>query len=373
MLNQNPDPINNNGNRIYWPELDGLRFFAFLLVFIHHQSLFSKIPYLAFLESFGWIGVDVFFVLSAFLITKILLAEFDKTSAISIKKFYIRRLLRIWPLYFLFAGFSILLHLYLGGSLDEISTRIIGLFTFSDNVLTAIYGYNPMPYIGHLWTITYEEQFYLFIPLIIPFLLKSSFRKRTIYFTLIFLLLNGVRFVFIAIEVEHPAIWVLPITHFESIVLGIVAGFGGLNFLSKKLSANALSLLSSFFFILLILLPPTDQISYWLMASYTLVGLSTICLLLSLNKSIKLKKMLSNKVLVFLGKRSYGLYVYHLLGDGFAYYVIAKVPILQTDSLTIFTLSLSFTALAAIISYKFLEATILKFKSRFEIINTKPL
>lgn len=59
-------------DRIYFPELDGLRFFAFILVFIHHNSLFSHIPYLLVLRTNGWIGVDLFFVLSAFLFTKLL-------------------------------------------------------------------------------------------------------------------------------------------------------------------------------------------------------------------------------------------------------------------------------------------------------------
>ena len=68
------------GQRIYFPELDGLRFFAFLLVFVHHHILFSKIPYLKILYTNGWIGVDLFFTLSAFLLTKLLKAEYDKNQ-----------------------------------------------------------------------------------------------------------------------------------------------------------------------------------------------------------------------------------------------------------------------------------------------------
>ena len=69
---------NKDAERIYFPELDGLRFFAFLLVFIHHHGLFSRIPYFSILHTNGWIGVDLFFALSAFLFTKLLIAEYDK-------------------------------------------------------------------------------------------------------------------------------------------------------------------------------------------------------------------------------------------------------------------------------------------------------
>jgi peptidoglycan/LPS O-acetylase OafA/YrhL len=84
--------------RFYFPELDGLRFIAFALVFIHHApSLNNRV--MGALHRFGWIGVDLFFALSAFLFVKILSKEFDKTGTITIGKFYIRRGLRIWPIY----------------------------------------------------------------------------------------------------------------------------------------------------------------------------------------------------------------------------------------------------------------------------------
>lgn len=372
MSNKHQDAI-KKGNRIYWPELDGLRFFAFLLVFIHHQTLFSKIPYLSTLQENGWIGVDLFFLLSAFLLTKILVAEFTEAKRISLKKFYARRALRIWPIYFLFIAFSSLVYALLGGSINDVSFRIIGLFTFSDNIFTSIYGYNPMPFIAHLWTITYEEQFYLFIPLVIPFLMKSSIRRRGVYFVVFFMIFNGTRIAFIANQVGHPAIWVLPITHFESIILGIVMGFGGLNFLLKRFSPALLGLLGIAFYLLLNLLPPIDHISYWLIISYTLVGLSTSLILMSIINNDQLKGLLSNKVLVFFGKRSYGLYVYHLLGDGISNLITAHIPTLPSGSLAIFIYSLSFTILASIISYKVIETPFLKLKKRFEVVPSRPI
>lgn len=105
--------------RIYFPELDGLRFFAFLLVFVHHHILLKKVPIFSILHTEGWVGVDLFFALSAFLFTKLLIAEYNKTKTISFRKFYIRRIFRIWPIYFLFIGFSVALYLSFYGTISN--------------------------------------------------------------------------------------------------------------------------------------------------------------------------------------------------------------------------------------------------------------
>src|SRR5262245_23508948 len=93
--------------KIYFPNLNGLRFIAAFLVIIHHLEQFKltfkmdnywNVP---FIEPIGRLGVVLFFVLSGFLITYLLLAEENIKGGISIKSFYVRRILRIWPLYFL--------------------------------------------------------------------------------------------------------------------------------------------------------------------------------------------------------------------------------------------------------------------------------
>jgi peptidoglycan/LPS O-acetylase OafA/YrhL len=360
--------------RIYFPELDGLRFFAFLLVFIHHQGIFVKIPYLSVLSTNGWIGVDLFFSLSAFLFTKLLIAEFDKCKTIDFKKFYLRRIFRIWPIYFLFIGFSIALSFFIKGSFtNDTVIRIIGLFTFSDNIMTAVYGYNPMPYISHLWTITYEEQFYIFIPIIILFLVRSSDRIKVISLISVFVLFNIIRLVLIINEVGHPAIWVLPVTHFEAIVLGIAIGFGAFDILLKKVQPLLVGLIGLIIFVLLCFLPSLDKISYWLIASYSFVGISTSMVLFSVSNSNYLKEIFSRKVFVFLGKRSYGLYVYHMLGIQVASYMVTKIPFLPSHPFAAFIYALSFTVMVSIASYKIIELPFLKLKRKFEVIVSRPI
>jgi len=367
-------PKSASVERIYFPELDGLRFFAFLLVFVHHHPLFSEIPYLSFLHVYGWVGVDLFFTLSAFLFTKLLIAEFYKTKTISFKKFYIRRLFRIWPVYFLFVIFCIILYYFLNDTIDDnIGIRIIGLFTFSDNIMCALYGFNQLPYTAHLWTISYEEQFYIFIPIIIFLLVRTIWKNKVISLISVFLLFNVLRLVLLANNVTHLAVWVLPITRFESILLGIVIGFGGFQFLLKRINPIVIGLIGILFFGLLVLLPRPNEISFWLILKYSFMGISTSMVLFSVLNSDFLKKFFSQKIFVFLGKRSYGLYLYHFLGMEVADIMIEKITLLPSNSLTSFIFSLLITIIVSIISYWLVETPFLKLKKKFEVINSRPI
>jgi len=375
---ENSNLILNKNDNLYFKELDGLRFFAFLFVFMHHHRLFAHISNLSFLNSRGWIGVDLFFVLSAFLFTKLLIAEYNKTQKISFKKFYIRRIFRIWPIYYLYICIAFVLFLTITqyAVSNDIKIRLIGLLTFSDNIFVSFKGWNPIFFTEHLWTISYEEQFYIFIPLIILFLIKSSFRIKIISLATVFLLFNIIRLVFIYKHAQAPSIYVLPITHYESITMGIIIGFGGLDFLLKKINSLVIGCFGIVFFLLICLLPNFDQTSYWLILLYLLVGLSTSLILFSVLNNKYLKIILSNNILVYLGKRSYGLYLYHLLGIWIADYVIIRhfhEFKLFSTSLTSFIYSLIITVLISIFSYKIIEVPFLKWKKKFEIIKSRPI
>jgi peptidoglycan/LPS O-acetylase OafA/YrhL len=370
-------PINKatNSKRIYFPELDGLRFFAFFLVFIHHLPLFKQVPYLSTLFFYGWIGVDLFFALSAFLFTKLLIAEFNKTKTINIKKFYIRRIIRIWPIYFLFILFSVVFFILIQGQpiTKEIGIRIFGLFAFSDNIISTVMGYNPLPFIPHLWTIAYEEQFYIFIPIIILILVRSSFKIKMVSLISVIILFNGIRLMMIIKNIPHPAIWVLPITHFESIIMGIVIGFGGFKCVQKKYFSGFFGLIGILLFLLITKLPSVEIISNHTILSYSLIGLCTSFVLFSVLNNNVLKRVFSIKLFVFLGKRSYGLYVYHIFGNNLAYKIPTYLPWLPSNSIAIVVYSLSSTIIISIISYKIIETPFLKLKKKFEMIVSRPI
>ena len=160
--------------RVFFPNLDGLRFFAFFAVFLAH-SFYSENE--AVLSSpihqqikqwniFGIYGVNFFFVLSGFLITYLLMAEEDRFKKIHIPAFYMRRVLRIWPLYYaiVFVGFVLFpIGKQLIGESPELQGNIWHYIFFINN-----YGEPPgTAILGVLWSIAIEEQFYLFWPLLI--------------------------------------------------------------------------------------------------------------------------------------------------------------------------------------------------------------
>ena len=210
---------------LYFPTLDGLRFLAFMLVFIHHMFPTPDLI-LHTITNFGWGGVHVFFALSAFLLTRLLRAEHEKTGTISVGRFFMRRGLRIWPLYFVvIAGATVIW----GVRLEDTNgiVRLLGLLTFTDNILTGLasheaFPYNPNPYLMHLWTIGLEEQFYL----ILPFVLKATLgRKKLLKVILlvtlaVFIILRGFA---VAYGPPHPFLWT-SVFSADALVLGMLLG-----------------------------------------------------------------------------------------------------------------------------------------------------
>jgi len=172
--------------KVYFKNLDGIRFFAALFVLLQHSFGFRK-SYsagYAFLderfEYTGILGVNLFFILSGFLISYLLLMEKDSTSKVSYRNFYIRRILRIWPLYL---GYGLILTFFsphisemlgLGNNTDLrlMMLNLLFLFLFSVNIQIAFLGDNKGVF-EISWSVCVEEQFYLMWPVLI-----NNFRRR---------------------------------------------------------------------------------------------------------------------------------------------------------------------------------------------------
>lgn len=157
--------------RYYRPELDVLRFLAFLSVFTVHRM--DHVPihraqhyWLYNICLLGNFGVPVFFLLSAFLITELLMREDDRLGTIHVRSFYMRRILRIWPLYFgVFYGLILLNHFIPHvGAPDPLSWLAFTLF--AGNWYICLHGWIPANPVNPMWSISVEEQFYIAIPLI---------------------------------------------------------------------------------------------------------------------------------------------------------------------------------------------------------------
>ena len=241
----------------------------------------------------------------------------------------------------------------------------------SDNLISGFEGLNPLPYVEHLWTISYEEQFYVFIPLIILIASRFSAKRKVVGLVLIIILFNIFRSLLIMYEIPYPGIWVLPITRFESIILGLVIGFGGFDFLLRKSNPLFLGVIGVMLSFLLPLFPQ-DSSSHWSSITFIIVGISTALIIFAVINSAMLKKLFSNSILVFLGKRSYGLYVFHLLGNTFSVLLIRELSYIPSSSLASFMYSLLITILLAIVSYRYVEKPFLVLKKRYEVIISRP-
>ncbi|MCX6297049.1 MAG: acyltransferase [Bacteroidetes bacterium] len=178
--------------KIFFPNLDGLRFIAFFFVFSEHilwaavKTLNVQSPFwehvLYTLFANGGLGVSVFFVLSGFLITFLILKEIEVRGKLDIKAFYIRRFLRIWPLYYLVLIFAFYLYPFLISFIhpnpDVFGDRQIYYFTFLSNfdlIHITTEGLKGSFLTGVTWSVAVEEQFYLIWPLLFYFVPKKYF------------------------------------------------------------------------------------------------------------------------------------------------------------------------------------------------------
>lgn len=169
---QEPTPVAENAagqvQRYYRPELDVLRFFAFMFVFITHRSDLAPIdkvanPIYYVVTMSGVFGVPVFFLLSAFLITELLERERRRNGRIDARAFYIRRMLRIWPLYFLvFFGLAFI-NLFLPGAGATTPGKWAAFMLFAGNWYITFNGWIEYP-VNPMWSLSVEEQFYIAIP-----------------------------------------------------------------------------------------------------------------------------------------------------------------------------------------------------------------
>lgn len=167
--------------RVYFDNLDALRFLCFLLVFLYH-SFYTELDFLkensiyrAVQELFknGMIGVNFFFVLSGFLITYLLIIEKIENGKINILSFYYRRILRIWPLYFFCVIFGFVLFPYikiLFGETPNETANPVSFLLFFNNFDLINNGLPDCSTLGILWSIAIEEQFYIVWPIIIAFI-----------------------------------------------------------------------------------------------------------------------------------------------------------------------------------------------------------
>jgi peptidoglycan/LPS O-acetylase OafA/YrhL len=360
--------------RLHYPALDGMRGLAILLVVIYHNFTFSNYSY------FGWLGVDLFFVLSGFLITSILLNTTGQPGAL--KNFFAKRALRILPLYTL----SLIVFLFIVPSLTahkELFTYYrqnqLWLWTFLQNWLYIFFpSPNGMGLLNHYWSLAVEEQFYLLWPF--AFLVIKKPKGLLLFISLVLMIVFGVRLFIWINRIENLAYYnfytfsridgicigcmVALIQHTYGNVLSrfmpwVVLGFAGLNFLFDAI----------------------NRIYHFTFPYLALVGYTTFAFLFGLlvnagtmGNNRFIRNIFTLPPLPFLGKISFGLYIIHwplyiLLSPVLAAWIPLE-PGIVSNSITSLLCALLAVGLS-IASYYAFELYFLKLKRNFDPVPIK--
>lgn len=368
------------------PELDGLRGMAILLVLIYHYFVIvvgvesnTLISHVARRLSLTWSGVDLFFVLSGFLIGGILLDNKESTNYF--KVFYIRRTCRILPLYF--AWIALFLVLTTAFASFSFSTPVRDVFsdplpiwsyvTFTQNIVMSLKGIWGPHWFGVTWSLAVEEQFYLLLPLIIRFAPRNRLPYLLIFGILAAPIIRVVLYNF------HPnfalSTYVLMPCRTDSLLLGVLGAYlVRHDFVMRSLTANTLPLYAVFSLLLLgvaiLTLTPSwigsmgaSYLGYsWLALTYLLF------LLISITERRGLVTAIArNGLLRRLGNVSYGVYIFHHATNRLCHGIILKQPPqLGTLSGVLTTLLALFVTLTvAYLSYTLFEKRFLKLGHSF--------
>jgi peptidoglycan/LPS O-acetylase OafA/YrhL len=339
---------------------------AFLLVFISHLSPFSSAN---FISTIGWTGVELFFLLSGFLLTHLLVAEYNQTGTVNLYKYFIRRILRIWPLYFLYLLGIIIASQYVSGyPLSQ--ERMWGNIFFYDNIMAALHGFNKNLATGHLWSISLEEQYYLILPFLVPWLIKQSIKKKRRFFIILFIILFMSRYLLTLQPLRYSFIYVLPFSC-DYLLAGIILGLGDFTSWTKKINTTIALALGIALLLCLHFFPQRTEIGSHTVLTYFLPAAAFFFLFISVvysNRSL-LFRIFTNKPIRYLGKISFGLYVFHVIANRIAYSIYYTLN--RPMDVWGFFLSLSITILLAILSYELIEKHFLKMKSRFTVIKNR--
>ncbi len=367
--------------RFYHPELDVLRFFAFLMVFLHHAfphdpAFWTKLGVPSFLARIvagigatGAFGVSVFFVLSSYLITELLLREKDQMGTLDVRSFYIRRMLRIWPLYFAFLALAVVLQWIVPG--QHVTLRAGLWFSLlAGNWFIVFHGF-PSSVIFPLWSVSIEEQFYITWPAVVR---RVSEPGMLLIAGVLLTVATAARFYLGMHHVGESDVWCNTFVQLDPIVIGILMALllrGEVPRLSR-LARAALMLagitglaLGAVYFGIKNDPLTTSRIVF----GYPSVAIGGGLLLLSV---LRERKSGSSPVLVYLGRISYGLYVFHILGLLISDHVVYD----QTASLMRYALrvgiALAATILMAAASFRWLEKPFLNLKQRFTHVLSRP-
>ena len=368
----------------YRPELDGLRFFAFLAVYVNHTVAFGTASHhrhlpdaiaiaLGTVGVAGAFGVDLFFVLSAFLITELLLRERRARGRLDVKAFYIRRALRIWPLYFVFLVFAYALTFVVPH--EKLAWwQLLGFALFSGNW---VYIVHPVPTVAApLWSISVEEQFYL----VWPWVVRHGSPRRIVGLALGLVAVGmAIRLGFGVADIGEPWVSKNSLTRVDGIAAGVILAValgGNMPRIGPgprvALLAGGLALLLWVAYGFDLFEAHTETLAS--VMGWPFVALGCVAVVISaLGRNSPFDFALKSKPLIYLGRISFGLYVFHQVGLLVADRVFPRFNDAASQWLGHTALGLLLTVPMAAASYRWLEQPFLKLKQRrFTVVGSRP-
>ena len=332
-------------NTKYIGEIDGLRAIAILFVIFFHlnQDFYSN----------GFLGVDIFFVISGFVITNSLHQDYKKNNKINILNFYIRRIIRLYPALVFTVLLTCILYFFFGYLIQSnllVKSSISAIFAFS-NIFYIIGGSdyflqsvtNPLL---HTWSLSLEEQFYFIYPFILSIILFINFKyNNSYYYILLIILITFLLSLYIFLQANDNILsnFYFPLSRFWELILGCLTYYiyNNKNYLKNN---NFIFIIS---FLLILFLQYNTEIIKNLRVEIIIYTFLTVLIILS-GGSIQ-RLFLGNKIIIYIGKLSYSLYLVHL-------------PIIYFSELYLgnFTLnyyfySLLFSFIFSFLSYHYIE------------------
>ncbi len=361
----------------YFENLDALRFMAFFSVFISHAFISSNTEIsnsniyikLKSITEIGYLGLDFFFVLSSFLITWTIFEEYSNHNSFSLKKFVVRRALRIWPLYFLIVIIGYAAYYFMKFYLNQPISSIPDLYYFVFFILNFYiikHGQEFLFFLVFLWSITVEEQFYLFWAIFLKFFSN--------YFVAITLLLIACSIIFRwYFGNETNQLYFNTISLLSNFGIGGLAGY--LTFKTKLkdhiTSLSKIPILIIYALLLISIVFFDEVFSITFFAVLQKLWFSLLFGLIILEQSFSKKSWFKVKnipCLSSLGKISYGLYCFHGLVITILVKLLEQIHFTETywHVFLIYPITIMiFTILFAQISFKYFEGYFLKLKSKF--------
>ncbi len=345
---------------IHFKGLNGMRAIAAITVIIAHINIHLNLFGLELLATsdLAGFGVSIFFTLSGFLITYLLLKEQEQFNRINIAKFYIRRALRIWPLYFFYIVLVLLI------VRPNFTPTVLGEYlVFAPNIPYVFS--SEIKFIGHYWSLGVEEQFYFFWPLF--FLFSKNLQRSVFVFLVAFMGLKLFLNLYYG-SYSEPYTFIY-VTRFSCMAIGALgACFFFNNHKVLKIINTVYFEVTSWYILLLVTISKFHLFS---LIDHEIISLVTLVIILrqvSENRLISL----DNKVLMYLGKISFGMYVFHPLVIYLLSLFLNNVRLCESwKHVTIYFSVLVCTILISHLSNKYMESYFLRLKTRFSLIKSE--